>query len=159
MSKRCFKCGDVKPLSDFYVHSQMADGHLNKCKSCAKKDVAAHSIKNREKIQKYNRDRGCLPERVAARKSYAQSESGRLALNEGRKRYLGRNPDKRRAHNLLKKAIVRGEVVRLPCAVCGESVGIEGHHHDYSLPLDVTWLCQKHHVEEHKRLRALLRAA
>jgi ribosomal protein S27AE len=40
---------------------------------------------------------------------------------------------------------------REPCSKCGEKIA-EKHHHDYSKPLDVTWLCRKCHMQEHKRM-------
>lgn len=37
--KKCFKCNIEKPLTEYYKHSKMGDGHLNKCKDCTKKDT------------------------------------------------------------------------------------------------------------------------
>lgn len=38
-TKICFKCNTDKPLSDYYKHKAMGDGHLNKCKDCTRKDT------------------------------------------------------------------------------------------------------------------------
>ena len=64
--KQCFKCKAVKPLSDFYKHNMMADGHVNKCKECNKNDVTEHRNKNLEKIREYDRARGKEPKRIKA---------------------------------------------------------------------------------------------
>lgn len=37
--KTCFKCNESKPLTEFYKHARMSDGHLNKCKICTRKDT------------------------------------------------------------------------------------------------------------------------
>lgn len=37
--KECFKCNKILPISDFYSHKGMLDGHLNKCISCTKNDI------------------------------------------------------------------------------------------------------------------------
>ncbi len=51
-----------------------------------------------------------------------------------------------RARQTLKHAVRTGRVAREPCQVCG-AANSEGHHDDYSKPLEVKWLCRKHHVE------------
>lgn len=55
--KQCFKCKIKKPLTDFYKHNQMGDGHLNKCKDCAKKDVKKDYKKNSRSIEFMDKER------------------------------------------------------------------------------------------------------
>ena len=49
------------------------------------------------------------------------------------------------------RAIKKGILLRNPCEICGV-VKVEAHHDDYAKPLEVTWLCRKHHVAHHRKI-------
>lgn len=53
------------------------------------------------------------------------------------------------ARSYLKVYVKRGKVQKKPCEVCGTTEAIEGHHKDYSRPLDVVWFCRAHHLATH----------
>lgn len=74
---------------------------------------------------------------------------GGVPKTEKNKRYVAKHPEKHAAHLAMTAAIRRGELVRQPCEVCGNPK-TDGHHDDYSKPLDVRWLCRVHHLEHHK---------
>lgn len=57
--------------------------------------------------------------------------------------------DKRKARNKVKDAIKRGIIKRQPCEVCKEEK-TDAHHDDYSKPLEVRFLCKRHHAEVHR---------
>ena len=141
--KTCFKCNVQKPLTDFYKHSMMADGHVNKCKECNKKDVLEHRSKNIERIRQYDKDRNKHPERVKLH----------IEVNQA-----WRSQDKRRTkcHNAVARAIKSGELVKSPCIKCGD-INSLAHHEDYDKPLEIIWFCQPCHSQRHKEINKLLR--
>lgn len=63
------------------------------------------------------------------------------------------HPDRYRARGAVAYALKTGKLIRKPCEVCGDPKS-QAHHHDYSKPLDVKWLCQTHHRIEEGRLIA-----
>lgn len=66
-----------------------------------------------------------------------------------KKEYSKRDPFKQHVRDITKKAIKEGIITIKPCEVCGEKA--QTHHPDYSQPLNVKWLCQKHHGEQHRK--------
>lgn len=149
--KTCFKCNTLKPLSEFYVHRQMADGHLGKCKSCTKADTAHRAeMLSQDPVWAWKE-----AERNRA-KAKRQRESGRLKYDPITKsasirRYRQRFPEKHAAHNAVANAIRTGAIKREPCCKCGRKA--HAHHDHYSKPLDVMWLCPEHHALRHVEQR------
>lgn len=146
-AKTCFKCGEIKPLSEYYSHKMMFDGHLNKCKSCTRRDTA-------DRVSRKQED----PEWVlkeAERCRIKQSKRMLKGLHtptqsnaERSKKHESKYPEKAKARNAVGNALRDGKLQRKPCEICGEHRA-QAHHDDYSKPLDVVWLCSKHHAERH----------
>lgn len=82
---------------------------------------------------------------------YLQSEKGRKANLKAIEKYNKKNPLSPRAIHKINNAIRDGRLARGLCEACGTNLNIHGHHEDYSKPLDVIWLCSKHHGELHRK--------
>lgn len=121
--KKCFKCQRELPLSDFYKHKQMKDGHLNKCIQCTKKDVSLNRFDNIDRYREYDRKRG-------SRQDYSYV-----------KEYRNKFPNKYKAHSMVGNSIRDGKLFKEDCCCCGSNEKIHAHHDDYLKPLNVRWLC------------------
>lgn len=119
----------------------MADGHLNKCKTCTKKDSDENFRKK------------MLDPEWAIKERKRQREKEERRRREGLvKKYEKSKYSKPRANSILSNAIRDGKIIKMPCEICGNKKS-QGHHEDYSKPLDVVWLCVRHHQDRHIHLR------
>jgi hypothetical protein len=135
MDKVCFKCHQLLPLSSFYKHKKMADGHLNKCKACAKIDVAVNRLCKIEYYRQHDIDRSKKPERK--KKMYIRSVLFRQ-----------KNPKKYKAHTAVGNAIRDKRLIKPEiCDICGNKTKLHAHHENYDDPLLVVWLCVACHSQ------------
>ena len=134
--KQC-KCGSLGP---FYKDKQKKDGLTSRCRVCILKASMEYKYANIEA----HRERG---------KQWYQDNKARRRPSNLRhvKAYQARWPEKQKAKNMLNDRVNRGKITREPCEVCGDP-NTQGHHEDYSKPLDVVWLCTKHHMERHRKV-------
>lgn len=118
VKKVCFKCHIDKPLSEYYKHKQMGDGHLNKCKDCTKKDS-----KEREEILRNDND-WLEKEHARHREKYHRlgyKEKHKQSAEQSRKstiKFRENYPEKYKAHSSSQ---------RLPC-----EKGNHLHHWSYN---------------------------
>ena len=86
----------------------------------------------------------------AAKRAYIQSEHGKARRAEIMRRQAERFPERHQARTTLGNAVRDGRVIPWPmCAVPECACRPQAYHPDYSRPLDVVWLCDKHHKEVH----------
>ncbi len=133
---------------DFY---RQTNGNLQRdCKDCWKAYVKANRLARAAQYAEYERGRANLPHRVEARQAYAATPQGRANGNRAKLAFTARFPFKKKASEAVNNAVRDGRLSKKPCEVCGD-VKAQAHHDDYSKPLEVRWLCPKHHAEWHKR--------
>lgn len=119
-AKKCPRCGEVKPRAAF---ASRRNGQPQPyCRPCA-------TAKVNEWLQRPGR-----------------REMLYAATNASKARY----PEKEAARRLFREAVRVGRLAPGPCEVGTDCRGkIAGHHDDYGRPLDVRWLCRKHHEQLH----------
>ena len=68
-----------------------------------------------------------------------------------KKLQVQRYPEKIKARDKVYRAVKSGKLEKQPCEVCGDPKSEAHHYKGYKFPLDVQWLCKKHHIAEEKK--------
>lgn len=64
--------------------------------------------------------------------------------------YRANNAHRRAAQSKVAYAVKSGAMVRpCKCDQCGQPCKPQAHHHDYSKPFDIQWICVPCHRKEH----------
>lgn len=144
---RSCECGDCQKCKQrIYMRAWYASKTLDERRAMiARRDPERVRANDQAR---YRRDK---PKRLAlAREWTAKNREKARALSHANRRKW---PEKVNARAAVQRAVNDGRLVRQPCRDCGNPK-TQGHHPDYSKPLDVVWLCTTHHAEEHTAMRA-----
>lgn len=129
----CTGCKEQRLLEDFAVNPSRPSGRSGWCKFCHRAD----GVKRRQDPE--YRERQAHQAKIWRETPFGR-ELHRLSAARERTKF----PEKVIARRKVRDAVAAGRLKRLPC-FCGESK-TEAHHQDYSKPLEVEWLCPKHHA-------------
>lgn len=163
-TKICFKCKCEKTVDNFCKDKNKQDKLNARCRSCCnlrsrqwRKEKPEQARAGYDKWVSLNRKRS----RGIGRKwrennsEWAKEYRALWVKNNpdyfknNSKKWCDANPEKKKAHSIIRNAILTKKIKKLPCAKCGTATNVEGHHEDYRKPLKVIWLCRKHHREAH----------
>ena len=149
---------------DFYKNTEQGKKKIREGRiKYSKKNIIKKRIIGRRSYKK-NRDK-ILPKKKIYRfnnrekikishEKFRKSKNGIKYYKKYRIRYRKENCEKVRANRILQYNVLKGKIIRPKvCSICGtDKGGIEGHHEDYSKPLDVIWSCNPcHKVLDKKR--------
>lgn len=151
-------------LWDLYHEEQLSYGLIAERLGCSRAYVSklmrklAIPPRNRKAAHRVAVKHGRPPGHQSLLTDEERLERRREHGRRGAKLYRKRHPEKARAHWRVSKAVQRGTLERPDrCSACEKECVPQGHHEDYSKPLEVTWLCRRCHMEVHRREAAAVR--
>src|SRR3990167_8809842 len=158
--KTCKKCKIEKNETEFHPCKKSKSGYQARCKICLNLARKESKNKNREEylkkareyakreydknpikfIERHKEWKKKNPEKL---KEYARKAAKNQRIN---------SPHKVKARLLVSYAVEIGLLIKPKiCSNCLKECKPEGHHADYSKPLEVVWLCKECHTKEHRK--------
>lgn len=150
MKLKCSRCKEDKDPKEFHRANSTKRSYSYYCKSCKTKLSEVYNVNNRD-IAREKRRAKLEVCRGYWKKHYRNNKDKKKGRN---KKWREANKHKIKAHRLLRKAMLNGDLLKEPCSRCNDP-NAKAHHEDYSKPLDVIWLCSKHHSDRHMELDAI----
>ena len=130
--KVCPRCHVEKKRAEFY---ETKGGISSYCRSCY---AERHKKEGLQSV-------------LEAAKKYRESAKGRAYHKDFMAKAGSKYRDKAVAEGKVNaRYMARYYLEKKPCESCG-SMSSQAHHHDYSKPLEVVWLCPAHHADEHRK--------
>src|SRR3990167_5744413 len=129
--KICSRCKIEKESNKehFGTDKKGSGGLSSRCRDCKREIDRVYSRKYREDNPDWKQEDN--------KKSISKQKT---LIDEYYKKY----PERVIAKNLVNNRVRSGKLKRGNCVLCGNPRSV-GHHEDYNKPLEVIWLCQKHH--------------
>ena len=135
----CYKCGGVKE-----------NPKIGYCHSCKREQDNEWRLKT-GRTKKHRTGKCACGNEFASYSSYQCVDCYRKYREEKRQDPECRERTfKTDVRLFTRKCIASGILTKECCKVCGTNEDIEAHHEDYTKPLEIIWLCRKHHREHHK---------
>jgi len=144
VKNKCQKCYDVwKYQANKEKIKQRTALYYSNNKERILPQLKEYRKQNKKKIAAYKKVYQQSEQGKAVIKKWLKSESGKVSRTETESKYSALNKHKDKARNLANYYLPEAVCEITDCNEMGEK-----HHPDYSKPLEVTYLCKKHHVQE-----------
>jgi len=150
--KTCKRCGNEKSVELFPKRHKRPGVYQNICKKCKNdKDVLRQRSNLQAKRDRSYRTYDPIKKKAQYERLMSDPAQRQKAIDRSRS-YRLRNRLKAKAHEQAQYAVKMGRLVKPDaCQECGQKSNVDGHHKDYSKPLEVIWLCRPCHRKQHRK--------